>query len=198
MPPAIVTDDIVDEPEDLLEHDFQEVLEPARDEPNVARGGEGDAREDDHAEPRVRHVVGDARQMEDRRMLNGFHAQRPPRPRASPRGITSQGRTLNPAISAMGCAHPVERSHAQAAIQAVNRNPAPINHATDPVLRAAVAAPARAPRHRKFTTASAPPSSVPTATGAPPTAAPSAARARAAPGASLGPPPLSTPGVIGL
>src|SRR2546428_10625569 len=116
MPPAIVTDDIVDEPEDLLEHDFQEVLEPARDEPNVARGGEGDAREDDHAEPRVRHVVGDARQMEDRRKLNGFHAPRPPRPRASPPPITPQGTTLNPAISATGCGHPVATEHAQAAL----------------------------------------------------------------------------------
>src|SRR5256712_1505299 len=165
MPPAIVTDDIVDEPEDLLEHDFQEVLEAVRDEPNVARGGEGDAREDDHAEPRVRHVVGDARQMEDRRMLNGFHAQRPPRPRASPRAITSQGRTLNPAISAMGCAHPVERSHAQAAIQAVNRNPAPINHPTHPGLRAAgpPAAPARS--HPAVTTASAAPCAAATAPG---------------------------------
>src|SRR2546428_5561107 len=168
MPPAIVTDDIVDEPEDLLEHDFQEVLEPARDEPNVARGGEGDAREDDHAEPRVRHVVGDARQMEDRRMLNGFHAQRPLRPRASPRAITSQGRTLNPAISAMGCAHPVERSHAQAAIQAGKPNPPPINHPTHPALRAAGAPPARAARPPKFTTASPPPRGRPTGTGATP------------------------------
>src|SRR5437899_3750347 len=198
IPPAIVTDDIVDEPEDLLEHDFQEVLEPARDELNIARGGEGDAREDDHDEPRVGHVVGDARQMEDRRMLNGFHAQRPLRPMASPRAITSQGRTLNPAISAMGCTHPVERSNAQAAIQAVNRSPAPINHATDWVLRAAVAAEARAASHRKFTTASAPPASVPTATGAPPRKAPSAASAETAAEVSSVTRAVSSPGVIEL
>src|SRR5439155_19975269 len=130
--------------------------------------------------------------------LQRVHAQTPPRPNTRPPRNTSQGEERNPAISATGCAHPVESSNAQAAIQAVNRSPAPINHATDPVLRAAVAAAARAASHRKFTTASAPPASVPTATGAPPRKAPTAASAETAAEVSSVTRAVSSPGVIEL
>src|SRR5207244_1293535 len=135
----------------------------------IAGSSERDADQDDHDQPRVRHVVGDVArrheegQAEDRRMLDGFHAQPRSRAEARPRAITAQGRTLKPATSATGWAQPDTRSSPQATMQAANRRPAPSSHAAAGAPPAAIAAAARAASHRKFTTARAPPASTPSA-----------------------------------
>src|SRR5438552_6943853 len=167
--PALDAHHVVDHLDELFEDDFEEVLEPARHEPHVAGGRERDSRQDHHHEPRVGDVIGNTRQADDRRMLDGFHAQAPLRADASPRTTTSQGSTVNPATSPIGAAHPVLRRIAHATVQAANRSPAPITQADTGAPPAAVTIAARATSQRKLRTASAPPARTPPATEAPAT-----------------------------
>src|SRR5439155_18553291 len=122
--------------------------------------------------------------MPGRRKIGGCsiapNAQRSASDAASPRAIKSHGNTVNPATSATGCAQPVVRRSAQAAVHAANRSPAPTSQALAGAPAAAVAADARAVSHRKFPTASAPPASTPTPADAPPSQATSAASAATA------------------
>ena len=97
-----MTDDVVDEALELFEDDLQEILGAARHQLQIARGDERDGREDHQDQPRVGHVVGNARQPEDRRMLDDLHAQSPSRAAARPRATRAHGRTVNPATRPSG------------------------------------------------------------------------------------------------
>jgi len=66
---------------------------------------------------------------------------------ARPRAIKSQGRTVKPATSASGCAEPVARRIAHAAVHTANRRPAPRSHAAVDVLPSSVATTARLQSH---------------------------------------------------
>src|SRR5947207_9660110 len=159
-------DDVVDQLLELQENHLEHVLHAPRHQLDATRRDERERRQDDHDEPRVGDRVGDARQAEDRGMLDDLHAQRSAPAARNPSTITAQGSTLSPASSATGCAHSNASSPALAAVNAVRRSPAPTSHA--PPATPALDVIARATSQRKFTTASAPPARTPSAAVGPP------------------------------
>ena len=146
------------------------------------------AGQDDHGQPRVGHVVGNARQAEDRRMLDRVHEQLSSRAEARPCTTSATGQHGEPTTSAIGWAQPLAKASGRAGGSA----PRPVGGRVAAIHVDGIDEPAddgrprRAASQRKLPSASAPPASTPAAPGAPPSQPPPSAsdRDRGAPSAA--------------
>src|SRR5262249_51407106 len=157
-----------------LQHCFHDVLGSARDQREVSRRHERQHDEDAHRNPRVEHVLGNARNHENGGMLDGAHiTYLASRAWRRPNTIRIGGNTDRPTSTATGGAPPLHRTKARAPNCSKSRAPTPSDDMTPPPPPPAVAARRTPPAiQRKLPSEMRPPASPPRAAALPPTNAP--------------------------